>query len=609
MSSRSALVLIYDIRGFTAASRRMRTADLGTFMTGAHRTILDLFASVPPTFVKNLGDGHLLLWESESTTPDPELVAKVVVGANLARTAFTAFVAGSDATGGHLPKAVGVGVAFGEVSRQDDYYGVALNLAARLQNLARPEGLALDRNVFETASARDATVRQAFTKSRVRLKGLGATTVWVQRPFSWARLLGRAARVAAILLVPIAYVLLADAGLGLPGGKAIRSWFDAREASFFRRPGLDEEVRAGAEDLRRGFAGTLLAVRAAPGWIRSDLRAKEDGSLDVWSSSQAIAALFGTPHLDAQDLRPFLAGLEATFAPDILLEKDGKTLGWPAHPGYPYVEIEPALWTVAAVARALGRPGLVAAADRERFLGLLAKAQAIADRHYKTEDGGWNIFPNQVDPAVHSPYSTALALLALLDVRAGGLPWSGSTERRDALLAATVARVVSTFVEDRVSGWRRTHDRIDVISPGLTLQSYALLLRAEAEAGIPVPPKILDAATVHLASLEGASMEQPPDAGEFSHFVTGDDGKKMTQGESINFLWHPWAIDAASRWLARAERHPVVASDRYRIRRVLGHLVLGLGDDAVLQSKDTWTFVSSESLIGLSAVPPPAKSP
>ena len=606
MSSRSALVLIYDIRGFTAASKRMGTADLGAFMTGAHRTILDLFAEVPPTFVKNLGDGHLLLWESATDAPDADLVAKVVAGAERARTAFTAFVAGREATGTRLPKAVGIGVAFGEVSRQDDYYGVALNLAARLQNLARPEGLALDRNVFETVAARDAEVGQAFQRSRVRLKGLGATTVFVRRPFSWSRLLGRVGRVAALLLVPLVWVLLSDAGLAVPGGAAVRSFLDAREVSLFRRARLEGEVAATADTLRRAFAERIVKARAAGGWVRSDLRRLQDELIDVWSSSQAIAALVGAPHLRNDDLRPFLPGLEACFSPDVVVAKGGKLVGWPAHPGYSYVEIEPALWTVVAFARALGRPGLVPEADRDRFGGLLAEAQRVAQSHYPPGDGGWNIFPNQQDPEAHSPYSTSLAFLALLDTRAAGLPWAGSVERRDALIQSTARRLAATFVAEAVPpGWRRTHEALNEISPGLTLQTYGLLLRAEAEAGIPVPTALFDAMTRHLMGLEGANMDQPADAGEFNHFVVGDDGKVAVQSESINFLWHPWAVDAAARWLDRAARAPVPPEQRYAVRRVLGHLVLGLGDEAVRRSKDTWVFISSETLMGLCAVRPP----
>jgi hypothetical protein len=387
----------------------------------------------------------------------------------------------------------------------------------------------------------------------------------------------------------------------------VRRWIDGREASVFRRAASLEEVAREADGMRRAFASQIAAARAAGGWVRSDLRRQQDEDIDVWSSSQAIAAVLGARHLTDDDLRPYLGGIESCFAPAAVMTRGGRVIGWPAHPGYTYVEIEPALWTVAALARALGRPGLVPPADRDGLLARLAEAQRIAQSHYPPGDGGWNIFPNQKDPEAHSPYSTTLAFLALLDTRAAGLPWAGSVERRDALIAATARRLAATFVaEGPLPGWRRTHEALNAISPGLTLQTYALLLRAESEAGVEVPAEILAAIPRHLLTLEGASMEQPPDAGEYNHFVVGDDGKVAIQSESINFLWHPWAIDAAARWLDRAARLGAPASERYAVRRVLGHLVVGLGPEAVRLSRDTWVFISSETLLGLSAIPPPA---
>src|SRR5262245_62098490 len=261
-----ALVLIYDIRGFTSASKRMRTADIGAFATAAHRTILDLFSERPPTFVKNLGDGHLLLWETGSE-PDPTLLEHVVRGAARARTTFAAFATGQEAGGAVLPKHVGLGIAFGEVSRSDDYYGTALNLAARLQNLARPEGMAMDATVFDAVSNRDAALADEFSRAKVRLKGLGQTLVWVKRPFSWGRLFATVGKVAAVLAVVFGYVARADSGLSVPGGVAIRRFVDRHDASLLRPIRSDAEVREAAAGTRRRLAEALREARSKDGWV------------------------------------------------------------------------------------------------------------------------------------------------------------------------------------------------------------------------------------------------------------------------------------------------------------------------------------------------------
>jgi hypothetical protein len=88
---------------------------------------------------------------------------------------------------------------------------------------------------------------------------------------------------------------------------------------------------------------------------------------------------------------------------------------------------------------------------RATFEGYLAKAQSAAMIYHPRETGAWNIFPNQKNLDRYSPYSTALALLALLEVRAAGQPWQGSIEKRDALLKSTAAFLVSLFERE---GWK-----------------------------------------------------------------------------------------------------------------------------------------------------------
>jgi class 3 adenylate cyclase len=608
-----AIVLIYDIRGFTAASKRLRTADLGAFATGAHRAILDLFAARPPTFVKNLGDGHLLLWET-GERPDPDLLASIVDGAGKARTAFAAFVKGQGAAGEALPKQVGLGVAFGEVSKSDDYYGVALNLAARLQNLARPEGMAVDRTVFDAVSQRDDAFRAEFKRAKVRLKGLGHTVVWTNRPFSWARLGGTLLPYAAAVALAFGYVSLASAGVPVPGEAAIQRFLDGHGWPLFRPVRSDAEVRAAARDTRRDLTASLLRTQTPEGWMLADL--KDVGrekpvqkSPDIWASSQTICGLLKSPDLPLDDARRLLAGLEYPFRPGVFKEADGVAYGWLAHEGMKHTEAEPALWTVAALAVALGRPGLLEGERRAAFLAHLAEAQRAADLHRSasragTWDGAWNMFPNQEDPTRFAPYTTTLALLALLETRAAGLPWRGSEKARDEALALTAGRLLRNFgTYDGVTGWKRTWYESDPVSIGLTLQVHAELLRAEAEAGIVVPAEIERALVARLVRLSG---EVPYDMGENNNvsFRTHE-GKEAVQSESINFLVDPWAIDAALRWLERAKTRGADPADVVAVRRTLGRLVVDEASAKRLEATTGWTFIAAETLYVLSGIPRP----
>lgn len=624
MAALRALALIYDIRGFTAASKRLKTADLGAFATGAHRVILDLFAVRPPTFVKNLGDGHLLLWECpEGAELDPQLVHDVVDASQRARTAFAAFSTQQRASGLDIPGHVGIGVAFGEVSRSDDYYGRALNLASRLQNEARPEGLALDATVFESVARHEQALRERFKRARVRLKGLGSTLVWVDRPFSWRRLLAPVLKVAALIAVPLAWALLCDAGVGLPGAQGVRDLLDARSWSLFRVPQDDALVRRTADAQRRRLFDALTANRTRGGWfhaafpaaapkpeqaaIEAEERERSEGAVDVWTGSQAAYALLKAPHLTREVFeRDVRRCLDATFERAPPLEVDGVAWGWQPRAGADHTRAEPTLWTLAAVAASLARPGLLEGEARAQMAARLERAQAAAMIFRPLDTGAWNTLPRQTMARRHSPYTTTLALLALLEVRAAGEPWQGSVAERDRLIAATAGFLARTY-EPHVAtpGWRRTCEASDKVSTGLTMQALAMLLRAEDEAGFALPDELLAAIPAHLVERGRARATDDYDMGEFKEQFTRPDGSTLELIEGINFLSHPWAVDAAARWLKRARARGADPGDVVRVRRALGQLVVEMGSEAVARALEGFTFVASESLVGLSSVPAP----
>jgi class 3 adenylate cyclase len=607
-----ALVLIYDIRGFTAASRRIGTADLGAFATAAHRVILDLFSTCPPGFVKNLGDGHLLVWEAADGL-HPGLLDPVMAAAKKAQTAFAAFVAGQGALGAQLPKQVGIGLAFGETFKSDDYYGVAMNLAARLQNEARPEGLAMSETIFDAAARRDERLRLEFQRARVHLKGLGSTIMWVKRPFSWARVLRPFLPWAAGLALAFAYVALADAGLGWFLAERVRRFLDARGLSVFRAPRPEGEVRAAAAAWRARYVESFERARLPDGWIRNGSTSKDAQESDVWTSAQAFSALLRCPDAPPVRLRGAVRDLAGFFAPGKFVEVDGVAYGWEYHPGIGWTGAEPAIWTSAAIAIALGRPGLVPESERAPWLDRLRLAQRAAGLHHPKGDGGWNQFPNQEQLDRHSPYTSALALLALLEAHGAKVPWDGAPS--EPLLRKTADWLMGQFdAKAPVPGWRGTPYANDRVSSGLTLQLYAELLRAESQAGVPLRPEILAAIPGMLTDLVGKALKEAYDAGENqvrfrSHLDRAEGGRpaRWSVGtESVNFLWHPWSIEACVRWLDRAARaggaDPV---DVQRVRRALGHLVVDLGDAAFREATSGFTFVASETLYGLGAVPPP----
>jgi TIR domain-containing protein len=419
--------------------------------------------------------------------------------------------------------------------------------------------------------------------------------------------------VGAVLLTLftiVGYLALADAGLALPGRGAIQTLFDRNDISVMRHAHSLEEIRKQATPIRRTLVDALEKGRTADGWIKTNLNPTQDRWVEVWSHSQSLCGILKSPEVSDEEARTLVNGLDLPFSAGVAIEKDGVKFGWQSHKGEAETIAEPALWTAAALAAALERPGFLKGEERRRYEGHLFYTQEVLRLYRPLETGGWNMFPQQKEPELHNPYTTALALLALLETRKAGLPWDGSTERRDQLLKATAQWLISKFddqarAEGKPPGWHGVSESANQIFDGLTLQIYAELLRAEAEAGIELPPQILEQIPIHLISCTERDLNFPVASGEFSASMTDHTNRETVGKESVGFLWYPWAIDAATRWLERAEKRGAPREERVRVRRALGHLVVDLGQDAANKARTDWTFIGAELLYGISAVATP----
>jgi hypothetical protein len=411
--------------------------------------------------------------------------------------------------------------------------------------------------------------------------------------------------VLALFLMAVVYVAVADAGLNLPASARIRTTLDRNDASVFRPVRSNAEIRQAASTMRHELVQALKRGQTAKGGIPPSLNPATKAGFEYWSNGQALTAVFATPELSEADARQLLKGFEEHFASgSTIVGKDKKKYGWIAHPRENRTQAEPAIWTVAALAAALGRPGLLTGEARENALKRLAYAQEALKIYRPLENGGWNMFPNQEEPALNNVYTTALALLALLETRKANLPWDGSVEKRDQLLKATAQWLADQY-DDKASpaGWHAKSETHTAAIDGLTLQIYGELLRAEAEAGFVLPARIANQIPDYLAKCVERDLNFPSDSGEFSAIFTDHLGQQYMAREALGFLWYPWAINSAQLWLLRAEKLGAPKEDQVRVRRALGHLVNGLGNDAVSKYKSEWTFQAAETLYGLSAIP------
>jgi len=412
---------------------------------------------------------------------------------------------------------------------------------------------------------------------------------------------------AVLLLVSTAYMAVADAGLNVPAGKGIRTFLDRHDKSLMRRAHSNAEIRSAAASHRRELTTALEHGQTSHGWIAATLKpGSAEPNVEYWSNAQALSALFTTVELPDGEARQLLAGLDVAFEPNATVEgSDGRKYGWIAHPKEMRTQAEPALWTAVALANALGRPGLLTGEARERALKNFAYTQEILKTYRPDNENGWNMFANQEDPQLHNVYTTALALLALLEARKANLTWDGSLETRDQLLLNAARWLAGRYdAESPEPGWRHAaSETSENTVDGLTLQIYGELLRAEVEAGFVIPPKILEQMPDYLAKCGERNLSFPNDSGEFAALFTDHRGQHYMAREALGFMWYPWAINAAQLWLMHAERVGEPMEEQVNVRRALGHLVVDHGAEAIQKFKSEWTFQAAETLYGLSAIP------
>ncbi|HJR06608.1 MAG TPA: toll/interleukin-1 receptor domain-containing protein [Pyrinomonadaceae bacterium] len=410
---------------------------------------------------------------------------------------------------------------------------------------------------------------------------------------------------ASLLLVSFLYLVMADKGLAIPGGEAVRTVLDRHDSSVLRPAKEMPEIQSAVVPLRRQLFDTLASNRTDDHWIKATIKSGNKLNIETWSHSQALFALFRVPEATHGELRGLLPCLEAPFAPGVAVEKNGVKYGWISHSNDTDTLAEPALWTTAALAAALSRPNLLDASERERLLARLAYTQEVLRLYRPLDNGGWNMFPRQKEADDANPYTTTLALLTLLELRRAGVGWEGSASKRDELLEKTAQWLVDNYdTTTATPGWHGTGEGAFETFDGLTLQIYSLLLRAEDETGFQVPPVILAEIPRHLARINARDFDFPIGRAEFSAICVDHENREYTGKEGVGFLWHPWATDCAVRWLRWAEQNPVAPEDRVRVRRALGYMVVGMGQEAVRRASNEWTFIPAETLYGFTAVTP-----
>lgn len=458
----------------------------------------------------------------------------------------------------------------------------------------------------------------------------------------------------APLVLAFLYAALVDAGAPAPGADSMRDLIDRHGLSVLRPLPSDARVREGARQLRRRLSGGIaVATDRSSQRIRGMLAG---GEYDPWSHFQATWGMLRAPENRARE-RLLVRGMRSAFE-DRVTADDGRDLGWIGHPLDDFTLSPPSFFAIMSLARAIRidgsrreaeaasagaegsgaahgasgatRPGDEAAgaagATPEPRPALLPDAQddlatepaadmlfdaleyaQRAAESYRGTDGGWNLFPDQIDRSDSSVYATSLALLSLCELHESALGWRGSLSERDRRIEETVRWLLAAH-DPRLAppGWGGKGEDAGLRYDGLTLQNHAALLMARRLAGVELPSSmLLREIPDRIVECGTRSAEHEAVKGETNAEFVDQEGRRRMGSETTHFLWYPWAIASACEWLRAAPEIGASPESVARVRRALGRLVLGIGDDAVDLALSGMTYPAAETLGGLSFVPPP----
>ncbi len=164
-----------DVRDFTSFSNRVESSEAALYLKKVYGKLLrDYFDD--SSFAKPTGDGLLIIRSFEEEALKETLVTSVQKAMSVVRN-FSTLVEGDPMINFDTPQRVGIGLARGAatclVSKDGDvidYSGKPLNLASRLMDLARPEGVVFDESFGFSLLSDD--LANLFAEERVYLRGI-----------------------------------------------------------------------------------------------------------------------------------------------------------------------------------------------------------------------------------------------------------------------------------------------------------------------------------------------------------------------------------------------------------------------------------------------------
>lgn len=405
------------------------------------------------------------------------------------------------------------------------------------------------------------------------------------------QLFGAVASVAALLLMCVTYVGLADNDFNVPGGAEIRRQLDRYGVTISRPVDMREDVVRKASQIRK-----LLRQRLVGALEQGELKLNGDGLDSPWSVAQVVAAIYRDSDATSDDVRPIAPLLDRMFQDDLQLKSHGRSVGWRGDG--PLARVETILWTMMALTHALKHEGKETEAVRAKYAGYLEIVQEMAEFYYPLRDGGWNIVIGD-EPADHSVYSSALALHALLELQSAHLCWRGNCEQLEKMVQETSRWLIRVFVDERpLKGWRSRSSDESPPDQDLSLFVYGVLGRSS----VPLPDVIEKAALQRLTDLRLQSYH--PASRDVTLWVTfiNDRGQKESVLIRTVVIWYPWATEALVHWLRYIDQRKYPPETKRALERSLGHVLIADSDEMMDVMSRAGLFVVAETCYGINGV-------
>ena len=175
--SEYAIIVSADIRGFSDFSDDHESPDVATYIREVFIHMIDEYFPFG-TFFKSTGDGLMITVHFDRDTV-VDMLTRTVSGAVRCVEDFPTFSRNNPMITFETPTNMGIGIARGTTcclmtdGKILDYSGQLMNLAARLQDLARPRGVVIDGAFGHNLLNRE--LQELFIPAKAYIRGIAET--------------------------------------------------------------------------------------------------------------------------------------------------------------------------------------------------------------------------------------------------------------------------------------------------------------------------------------------------------------------------------------------------------------------------------------------------